>query len=98
MAFPNLTLRTNGQLWAEATGTPDNGANTFQIGIAGIHIPDDNWLEIDVIPLGPSVQGASYVAASLNKAVDPPQITLNFTQAGADQATVRVRQIHTGVR
>jgi hypothetical protein len=98
MAIPNLTLRPGGVLWAEATAVPDNGDNTFQIGIDRVYVPDEDWLEILVQRLGTSVEGFSYVPASLDLSVNPPRITLNFTQSGTDQARVIVRQIHTVVQ
>ncbi len=99
MAIPNLTLRPDGALWAEAIAAePDNGDNTFQIGIPRAVVPDDDWLAIGIERLGGSVESATYVPNSLDLSVDPPRITLNFVQTGTDRATVIVRLIHSVVK
>ena len=98
MPIPNRTLRPGGELWAEATAVPDNGDNTFQIGIPRILVPDEDWLCIDIQRLGTSVERGDYVPASLDLSTDPPRITLNFVQTGGDQARVIVRQVHSTVR
>lgn len=90
MSFPNLALKTDGQLHAEATGQPANGNNTFSIGIPAQYI-NEEWLEIEVTSLGDSVSDAQYVGLSIDKT----QLTINFTQTGTDQATVAVRQVHS---
>ena len=93
MSFPNLTLSTGGLLVASATGTPTNGNNTFEHGIAP-HLIDEDWLDILVTALGPTVSAVSYVSLSADKR----SITLNFTQGGTDTAYVRVSLVHSRVR
>jgi len=107
VAFPDLALRpytgAPGNVathWAEAVGVPDNGNNTFLLpfvdeGIAANRI-DENWLEIDVDPLGPSVTAVAEGVPLLS--ADKRFMTLNFTQTGADTARVRVQLIKTDQR
>lgn len=109
MPFPNLQLRTDprapagvAQLWAEATGIPDNGPNTFELPFvdqppagAGID-PDEieeDWLWIIVDPLGAGVTGATPGAPLLS--ADKRFITINFTADGVSQARVIVRLYHS---
>ncbi len=98
MPIPNLTLRPGAELWAEGVGDPVNGNNTFQIGIGRENVDSDDQLKITVDRLGTSVVSYTYVPASLDLTVDPPRITLNFDQNGADQVLVRVRLLHTVIR
>jgi len=91
MAFPDLTLKTGGQLHSQATGQPVNGSNTFALAIPPAKIDNTDWLSIEVIPLGSSITGASFVSISGDKT----QITVNFTQTGTDQATVKAEFKHT---
>ena len=91
MAFPNLVLKTGGYLAAQATGTPDNGHNSFDVGIAASQL-DPNWLDILVTSLGASIIDCTFV--SLVGTV----LTLNFSQSGGDQATVLARVSHSLVR
>jgi hypothetical protein len=105
--FPDLTLRTDtrrpegvAQTWAEAQGVPDNGVNTIALPFLAAGIPeeqlDEDWLEIDVVPLNEpsSVTAVSYVVGSL-ATLGKAAIQLNFTQTGGDAVLVRVRVIHT---
>ena len=109
MPFPNLALRTdvnapNGVSlhYAEVTGVPDNGDNTFDLPFVGAGIDptlidvQGDWLEIDADPLGPSVTGVTEGSPLMNAA--RTQMTLNFDQSGADSCRVRVRLIHSSVR
>lgn len=107
MSFPNLALHTSdSELWADATGVPDNGPNTFQIPFAlspalgGAGIPpdkvDEDWLKIDVISLSADVSAC--VAGAPLLSADKLSMTLNFTQAGAGQCTVRVQLVHSLTR
>lgn len=93
MAFPNLILTPGGVLHSEKSGTPINGDNTFELGILPENI-NEEYLDIEVTPLGPSVTSASYVSLSPDK----KNITINFTQAGANQAKVTAKQTHSLVR
>jgi len=109
MSFPNLTLRPDAraplgvaQLWAEATGIPVNGANTFTIpfvdqppsgsGIAPDEIEED-WLQVTVTPLGAGVSGAVPGVPLLS--ADKRFMTINFTADGLAQANVIVRLYHS---
>lgn len=96
--IPDLTLRTGSVLTAEGTGSPVNGVNTFQIGVNRAYFKNDDHIEINVTPLGPSVSNWSYVQGSLDLTVDPPRISMNFTQSGSDQVTVELTQRHSIVR
>lgn len=102
MPFPDLLPRTDprnaegeSDIWAEATGVPDNGNNTFELPfISQGVLPDainEDWLQIIVQPLGPSVTGATFVSLSADKRF----LTLNFAQGGGDQCRVTVNSIHT---
>lgn len=111
MAFPNLVLlpdvttrRGVAQLWAQATGVPDNGLNTFEIPFVdplpgGSQIDPDlifnsaNSLKIIVTPLAPGVSGV--VLGSPLLSADKRFMTLNFTADGIAQATVLVRLFHS---
>ena len=90
MPFPNLTLRSGGTLTAEATGTPDDGDNTFALAIPPAYV-DENWLELDITLNGPSVTSATYVSLSGDKT----QLTVNFGQTGADTVTLIATMIHS---
>jgi len=92
MSFPNLALVAGGVLVAEASGTPTNGNNTFDVAIPAHSIDDPDWLDILVVSRGPLVSAVSYVGLS------GASLTLNFTQAGTDTAYVRVALMHSGVR
>lgn len=93
MAFPNLALRSGGHLHSENTGIPVNGDNAFLLGIPANEVNTD-WLNITVEALGGSITGASYVGLSADKLT----VTINFVQAGADQAHVQADIIHSAVR
>ena len=101
MPFPNLALKTDpssplgvAQLWAEATGVPDNGNNTFSIPFinpapAGAGIDpdyvDDDWFVFYVIPADPAlVTGATWVSLSADKQF----VTMNFAADGVTAATL----------
>jgi hypothetical protein len=107
--FPNLTLRPDtqaplgvAQLWAEATGVPDNGPNTFALpfvdqppsgsGIAPEEIQED-WLEVIVTPLGAGVTGATPGAPFLS--ADKQFVTIDFTADGIAAANVIIRLYHS---
>lgn len=105
MAFPALnpkpdTRRGPGAtstIWAEATGIPANGPNVIALpfiseGVAPDDINED-WIDLRISALGPSVIGASFVSL----APDKQSMTINFVQAGADQATVRCRIYHSEI-
>lgn len=109
MAFPDLTLRPDPRspsgeaaLWAEAIGVPDPGANTFMIPFinqpptgSGIN-PDEvieDWLSIDVFPLGAGVTGVTEGVPLLS--FDKQFMTLNFLADGVTQARVIVRLYHS---
>jgi hypothetical protein len=100
MPFPNLALRAGGTYHAEATGVPDNGNNTFTIPFvaAGIDpdLVDEDWLDINVIPSGAGVTGATLGAPLLS--VDKGSMTLSFAADGITAARVIVKLNHTGVR
>lgn len=103
MAFPDLDPRPDDRggisgastLWAEATGLPDNGNNTFELPFIGLGVPPaaitEDWLEISVQPIGPSITGVDFVSLSADKRF----LTLNFAQGGADEARVTVEVVHT---
>ena len=107
MPFPDLLRKTDpnapdglSTMFLENTGLPDNGDNTFEIpyvddppGGSGLSASDidEDWLDIRVVPLGPSVTAAAYVSLSADKRF----MTINFTQSGADLATVTVRLFHS---
>ena len=105
MAFPDLTPRADlrqgpggeSTLWAEATGVPDNGNNTFALpfvanGIEPSQI-DANWIKIVAVALGSSVSGAAFVSLSADKT----EITVSFVQSGADSVRLTARLTHTMV-
>ncbi len=100
MAFPALALRAGGELTAEATGVPSNGANviTTNLNLSPQELANDpnllNWVAVNVQANGPSVSGASLAAV----AADLSTVTVNFTQTGADTATVVVTVTWTGER
>ena len=94
MAFPDLTVKSGGSLTSEATGTPVNGNNTFAVGIDPDLIDNTDWLEFTVTPLGASVTNATFTSLSGDKT----QVTINFTQSGADQAKVVAVQKHSIIR
>jgi hypothetical protein len=103
MPFPDLQPRTDNRkgpggtsvIWAEADGVPDNGANTFGLPFLSEGVDpaviDEDWIDVRVDALGPSVTGAQFVSLSPDKT----QMTINFTQVGADQARVRVQLLHS---
>ena len=103
MSFPDLQPRPDdrqgpsgaSELWAEATGLPDNGNNTFMLPFIGLGVNPaaitEDWLNITIQPLGPSITGATFVSLSGDKQF----MTLNFVQGGADQARVTVEVIHS---
>jgi len=90
MSFPNLVLRPGGAQWCEAVGVPDNGINVvtldFDLPVSKI---DPSWVDVMVLPLGPSVTDCTVVS------IVGDVMTLNFTQAGADQARVVAHLEHT---
>lgn len=112
MAFPDLTLRPNldsptGQsaLWAEATGTPDPGDNTFRIPFvdqpplgSGVPAEDvqEDWLVINVYPLGAGLTAVALGSPLLDP--DRENMTLNFTTDGVTQARVVVQLVHSTQR
>lgn len=92
MSFPDLVLKTNSRYNSSAQGTPDNGNNEFAHGIDAVKIQNHpERLIIEVTPLGPSIEGATYVSLS----ADYTMITVNFTQYGSDQALVEARLLHS---
>lgn len=103
MPFPDLQPRPDARkgpggqsvIWAEATGVPDNGDNTFALPFISEGVDpaaiDEDWLDVRVAADGPSITGAAFVSLSADKT----QMTINFTQGGADQATVTVSIIHS---
>jgi hypothetical protein len=108
MSFPDLDPRTdarqgthnNGRstLWAEAEGVPANGDNVIGLpfiglGINPIHWINEDWLDVRVEALGPSVSCARFVSL----APDGSSVTISFDQSGSDQARVTVAIIHTVV-
>lgn len=90
MSFPDLAPRLPNGLFAEATGVPTDGPNTFALGI-NPDLVDPDWLIINVIGGGPSIAGAAYVGLSADKRL----ITIDFTQLGSDAARVVVQLVHT---
>ena len=100
MPIADLALRANYALEAESTSVPDNGVNTFGVGIARVNMDNEDSLEILIEPqvAGGSVTDWDYVPASLNLTIDPPEISMTFVQAGADAVRVIVRQRHTGTK
>jgi len=90
MAFPDLTRTTGGVLHSSATGLPVNGANTFAHNLQSV--VDTDWVDVTVVALGPSITAATLTS------VTATQITVNFTQTGADQATVYANYRHTIIR
>jgi hypothetical protein len=82
-------------IWAEAEGVPSDGANVIGLPFIdnGVEpsLVDENWMDIRVEALGPLVTSSSFVSLSPDKT----QLTLDFTQGGADQARVTVALIHT---
>ncbi len=100
MSFPALALRPGGELTAEATGVPSNGANviTTNLNLSPQELANDpnllNWVDVTIQALGPSVTSASLAAV----AADLSTVTVNFAQAGTDQARVIVTVAWTGER
>ena len=101
MAFPDLVLKPNGIFHAQIVGVPDSGDNDFDAGIDLVKLDGltpggaaavDEWLNIEVVALGDSVSGASYVSRDGNT------LKVNFTQGGADQALVIATFTHSMVR
>jgi hypothetical protein len=109
MPFPNLALRPDANspngvaaLWAEATGVPDPGSNTFSVPFinqpplgSGID-PDlvvEDWLEINVDPLGAGVTGVLLGVPLLSP--DKQFMTLVFAADGVAAARVVVQLHHT---
>ncbi len=101
MPFPDLAMRTDGVLWAEATGVPDDGDNTFLLPFVDSGLPpnnlDEDWLIIIPQKLGPSVVSTNLPVGPL-LSLDKRFMTLNFVQAGADSLTLTVFMVHTLVR
>ena len=110
MPFPNLLRRPDpsspdglSALFVENTGVPDNGANTFEIpyvddppagsGIDADEV-DDDWMVIDVVPLGVGVTGATYGSLDATKRF----MTINFAADGVESARVTVQLIHSFIR
>jgi hypothetical protein len=110
MPFPDLLLRADpdaasgfATLYAEATGIPDPGPNTFKIPFArnlpvptGAGYPPNvveyDWLEIDVeVPPGSDVTFAAPVSLAANK----EDLTINFTTGGVGFCRLICRLIHT---
>jgi len=110
MAFPDLIRKVDpnapdGQaaLFLSGEGVPVNGANV--IGIPFVDDPpagsgldpediDDDWLVIEVVPLGAGVTGASYGSISADKRF----VTINFQADGVSQARVTIQLIHSEIR
>lgn len=88
--FPDLTLQSGGVHVAANTGTPANGVNTFAHNIP--EIDDTSRVDVTVIANGNSITAASLVS------VTNTQVSINFTQTGADTATVVARLEHTTIR
>jgi hypothetical protein len=114
VAFPNLALRVDPQspggtsnAWAEATGIPDNGNNTFTLPFvaAGIdpNLIQADWMRITVTLNGRQLQNGTVLAAGVTDAAfvslaaNKTDLTLTFTQGapGVGQANVGVELIHT---
>jgi hypothetical protein len=107
MPFPSLQPRTdsrqgthnNGQstIWAEAEGVPDDGDNVIGLPFLALGIQpfliNEDWLDVRVEALGPSVSCARFVSL----APDGTSVTINFDQGGGDQARVTVGIMHTVV-
>ena len=96
MPFPDLVASENAALHSAGTGTPDNGNNTFNLGlpvdkVETVAAQSEDRIVLNIFPLGPSVTGATFV--SRNGA----QVTVNFTQGGADQARVECQLIHSSI-
>ncbi len=112
MPVPDLVLRPDpnsptGQadLWAENTGPPLNGLNNIGIPFiddppagAGIDpgVVDEDWMVVEVEPLGPGVSAASPASPFL--APDRRSVNINFTADGVTQATVRIIIPHSTIR
>ena len=110
MAFPDLTRRPDpnspdglSALYMEATGVPDNGANVFLVPYvddppvgSGLEADtvDDDWMEIDVVPIAAGVTGATFVSLSADKRF----MTINFAADGAAAARVTVELVHSLTR
>lgn len=88
MSFPDLTLApSDARYHSSATGTPSNGNNTVNLGLAAKLDPNsvnEDQLLFEVFCLGPSVTTCTFV--SYDKATG--NAVLDFTQAGADQCRV----------
>jgi hypothetical protein len=99
MSFPDLQLKPSQKgndavLHSEATGVPDNGDNTFQIGIDPKKTPiDPDKVEITIY-LNGSVTGATLVGAV---DAETGNVTVNFVQGGADACRVACVMHHTVV-
>lgn len=98
MAIADLALAPGFALQAESTSNPDNGLNTFGIGIARVNVDVEDSLDILVLPQGPSVSSWAYIPGSLDLNFDPPRITMTITQLGGDLVRLIVRQRHTETR
>jgi hypothetical protein len=108
MPFPALQPRTDtrrgvggvAELWAEATGVPDNGVNTIPLPFLAMGVPfdqiDEDWLMIKVDPTTTpsSVMGFSYVPGSL-AASNKQSIQVDFDQTGADPCLMIVSVVHS---
>jgi len=96
--FPNLVRTPGGRLHSSATGVPDAGNNTFDLGLEGDLIDrilastGDDWLTIRVWSLGQAVQNATFVSRSGSL------VTVDFGQAGQDPCFVEAEITHSEVR
>jgi hypothetical protein len=101
MAFPNLLPKPDARagktsdIWAENTGQPDNGNNTIGLPFVAQGVDpndiDEDWLDLYIEALGPSVTAANFVSL----APDKQSMVVNFTQGGTDNAYMRVRSYHS---
>jgi hypothetical protein len=110
MPFPDLQLKSDPakgpggtqQLFAEGTGVPDNGNNTFLIPFvaAGVNPaevdPEKMKIFVDPDPTraNPGVTDARFVSLS----PDRTQLTMSFVQSGAGDCTVVVQIQWSGSR
>lgn len=95
MSFPNLVLIDDGELHSRAIGVPSNGNNEFEHGIDPRDLRgNEDWLEFYVYPRGSTITAAAYVSLS----ADLTKVTVNFNQAGVDEALVEAKLVHSSVR
>lgn len=99
MAFPNLVPKPaqkgpSAAFHTAAVGVPASGPNTFNIGLNPAIGIDPDKVVFDIFPLGPSVTGA-FVVNDVNP--ETGEVTISFTQFGADPVRVECQMIHTHV-